>query len=519
MSSANAAKASPPLFGARASFGLAAISGVVYFLGFPGVNAWPLALVAHVPLLLALHGQAPRRAALLGLTGGFFISVTGFYWLYGMLRVFSGMSGVVCALMMMALCLYQGGRTALLGFLTARAAQRGWPLAPSFALAYAASELLYPLLFPWYFGASAHNAPVFLQVADVGGPYLVSLVLLAPSLAIADWIIARREGRTANKRLWITCFAVPALAAAYGVIQMSRHEARAAKAPSIEVGIAQGDVPLFGRSDAVQTQLDLTAQLKAKGVDLVVWSEAAIPTFYPEIGYQEEMKKKLTSKLGVAAMVGAGITGASTGSDVIAYNTSLMADKDGNVIGRYDKRYLLAFGEYLPFGDTFPVLYEWSPNSGRYEPGKSLDPITWGDHKLTTMICYEDILPHYVNDLVRHGDPDLLVNMTNDAWFGDTTEPLEHLALAQLRAVEHRRYLVRATNSGISAIVDPMGRLVVRGGVARREVMTGKVAFLRGKTAYEVLGDKPFYMMAVAIGLMALVRRERLGKRAGGDSP
>ena len=120
---------------------------------------------------------------------------------------------------------------------------------------------------------------------------------------------------------------------------------------------------------------------------------------------------------------------------------ALMVDEQGAVTGRYDKEYLLAFGEYIPFGDTFPILYQWSPNSSRFSPGASFDPLPLGDHKISALICYEDILPGFVNRMVRHADPDLLVNLTNDAWFGDSTEPWIHFALAKLRAVEHRRLL------------------------------------------------------------------------------
>ncbi len=153
--------------------------------------------------------------------------------------------------------------------------------------------------------------------------------------------------------------------------------------------------------------------------------------------------------------------------DYILFNSAIAgggSSTEGEIEGRYDKEYLLTFGEYLPFGETFTILYKWSPNSGHFSPGKSLDPLVLDvhgeKHLVTALICYEDILPRFTNDAVRHGDPDLLVNITNDAWFGDTAEPWEHLALAQLRAVEHRRYFVRGTNSGVSAVIDPVGRVV-----------------------------------------------------------
>jgi apolipoprotein N-acyltransferase len=182
-----------------------------------------------------------------------------------------------------------------------------------------------------------------------------------------------------------------------------------------------------------------------------------------------------------------------------------MAGDEGKILGRYDKRYLLAFGEYLPFGETFPQLYGMSPNSGRFNRGASLEPLRWKDHRISAMICYEDILPDYVNKLVSAGDPDLLVNLTNDAWFGDSTEPWIHLALAKMRAVEHRRYLVRATNSGVSAIVDPVGRVVTQGGTFREEALLGEARFLRATTVYGIVQDTPWYLAALVIGAMAFV--------------
>jgi apolipoprotein N-acyltransferase len=170
------------------------------------------------------------------------------------------------------------------------------------------------------------------------------------------------------------------------------------------------------------------------------------------------------------------------------------------VTGRYDKHYLLAFGEYLPFGETFPFLYDWSPNSGHLTPGKTEDPLLLAGHRVTALVCYEDILPGFVNGAVKHGAPEMLVNLTNDAWFGDTTEPWIHLALAKMRAIEHRSYLLRATNSGVSAVIDPVGRVVAHGGTFRPEAVDGVAHWMKhGTTGYEIWGDAPWWVALVRI--------------------
>jgi len=211
------------------------------------------------------------------------------------------------------------------------------------------------------------------------------------------------------------------------------------------------------------------------------------------------------------------------------YNSGLLADADGVVCPdcRYDKHFLLAFGEYLPFGDWLPILYEWSPNSGHFSPGTSLRPLPLGERQIALFICYEDILPDFVNRIVRSGTPDLLVNMTNDAWFGDTTEPWIHFALAKLRAVEHRRFLVRSTNSGVSGFVDPVGRTVRHGGTFREEAFTAEIAWLRAGTPFALVGNLPWWLLALAVfaaglrnapGVTSSVPAPPAARRAGPSS-
>jgi apolipoprotein N-acyltransferase len=123
------------------------------------------------------------------------------------------------------------------------------------------------------------------------------------------------------------------------------------------------------------------------------------------------------------------------------------------------------------------------------------------------LICYEDILPSFTNKLVAATSPELLVNMTNDAWFGNSSEPWEHLALAQLRAIEHRRFLVRSTNSGVSAIVDPVGRVVVHTAPFEELATRGSVRWMTGRTVYETIGDSIFWLLAAAIAAASFIKR------------
>jgi apolipoprotein N-acyltransferase len=495
----------------------AVLAGLLYWLAFPGMEMWPLAFVAWVPLILAMHGQTARRAALLGWTAGLTMNVAGFFWLQKMLRTFSGFPAPICFVFVLIVCGYQGGRIGLLGWLYGRASRHGWPAAPVFALAFAASELLYPVLFPWYFAATVHQVPALSQLGDVGGPILVGLVLVAANLALAEVLLARVERRPVVVGTLAAGAVAVAFACCYGVLRVGAVDAAAQAAPEATVGVVQANMGLMEKRTAydegLRRHLQLSQDLEARGADFLVWSE----TSAMRPAYDDEYREDL---YGVARRIGApSIFGAVIVKQVpderryVLYNAAVSSDEAGTINGRYDKQFLLTFGEYLPFGETFPVLYRWSPNSGHFTPGRSLEPlivdVKGQKHPVTALICYEDILPRFTNDAVSHGDPELLVNMTNDAWFGDTTEPWEHLALAQLRAIEHRRYLVRGTNSGVSAVVDPVGRVIAHTGPFRQEAISAPIHWMRSHTVYERIGDWPWLLVSAAAFTVAFRKRPR----------
>lgn len=531
------AAGAPLVRGRLAELG-AILSGVLYFVAFAGIDIWPLTFVCLVPLYLSLIGQTPKRATWLGLLTGLAMNVGGFYWLVGMLKTFSGFPTALCLLFTLVICAYQGGRLALMGWLYGRATVRGWPSALVFGAAFAVSELAYPLLFPWYYAATVHKVPVLMQLADIGGPILVGLVLVAVNLAVAEPIRARlaasRElaartvaGPSSEERLALAIdrrivgAGVIALlfALVYGAVRISMTNSRVEKAEQARVGYVQGNMGLMAKrenpGEGLRRHKQLTGELREKGAELVVWSEtsATFPTREDLATKGNFYRDRFAASLGVPTIFGAVLYRVDPDRERW-FNTAISTDIKGEIRGRYDKQFLLAFGEYLPFGDTFPVLYKWSPHSGRFSPGTSLEPlivdIKGATHKVTALICYEDILPGFTNRAVAHAEPELLVNMTNDAWFGDTTEPWQHLALAKFRAIEHRRFLVRSTNSGVSAIIDPNGA-IVDGTLStpfKAEAHDGVIRWLKGGTVYEVIGDGPWYLLALGMAVAAFRRRQ-----------
>jgi apolipoprotein N-acyltransferase len=192
------------------------------------------------------------------------------------------------------------------------------------------------------------------------------------------------------------------------------------------------------------------------------------------------------------------------------YNSAFLVDSDGEVLGRYDKQYLLAFGEHIPFGDIFPALYDLSPDSGRFAPGPKQAPLEFMGHRLGILICYEDIIPAHTDAVVAQG-AEVLLNLTNDAWFGKTKEPYQHFVLAAFRAVEQRRALVRATTTGISGVISATGKIERMTDLFGPETFVTEVPLLQIDTIYRCGGRFfPNGCLAIAALVLLLAWRRRL---------
>lgn len=508
-----------PLSLGRATL-LSLACGVLYFLAFPGLDLWPFGLVALVPLRLALVGQAPRRAAFLGWVSGMTMVTLGFYWMLNMLQAFSGFSTPICVFFVLVVNAFTGGRMALFAWLFVRGERNGWWSGPLFLMAFVASELCFPVLFFWSFGGVAHPAPALTQIAELGGVYLVGLVMVAFNWAAAEALLARIRGEKPAFRKLLPYALAPVLAALYGAVRIRQVDARSLAAPSGEVGLVQANMGLMEKRQAYEEGLmrhvEHTAELRAQQpLDLVIWSETSVMHAMPAEEAPRILPRYFTRRLHVPTLFGAVLFDrVSDARERAFYNSVLLADETGEVRGRYDKQELVPFSEHMPFGEDFPVLFEISPNSSNFRRGATAAPIAFGTHRVAAMVCNDDVSPSLGNRLLRDSRTDLLVNLTNDAWFGDTTEPWIHLALAKFRAIEHRRYFVRSTNSGVSAFIDPVGRVIAKTKTFTEETLRHRIHWLTGRTVYEWTGDALYWAAALFVFVAAFLPKARLAKTA-----
>ena len=187
----------------------------------------------------------------------------------------------------------------------------------------------------------------------------------------------------------------------------------------------------------------------------------------------------------------------------LLYNRAMLVDENGGDAGHYDKEHLVPFGEYAPPGLDMPFLETLMQGVGDFTPGASVAPLRLGNLALGILICYETIFPELAQQRVADG-ANVLVNISNDAWFGTTSAPEQHLQLSVLRAVEQGRYVLRGTNTGISAIIDPHGRIAERGGLFRAEVISG-MATARAETTVFHRVQHLVWPVALALAALALL--------------
>ena len=516
--------------------GLSLLAGALLFLAVPSYGLWPLMWIAAVPeIYVARVAATPKRAFLYGWLTGAVAHTGGFYWMDGLLERFGHMAPIEALPIMALLIAYQGLAFAFFSWGVRRAWDRtGAPLVLLAPLVMVTVELLMPQIFPYYLAISQAFVPAVIQIADLTGPLGVTALMLAFAGASADAIFA------ASRRCWPAWRALVAVAVliagdlGYGALRIHQADARRAAAPKVRTGLVQANVGIIEKWDPEEFARLLvlhqraSADLQRAGAELVVWPESSYPYALPRTfahDFAANDGRMVRRGFDTSLMFGA-VTRAEgapkKGPDRYPYNTAIMMDAAGNATGSYDKVFLMMFGEYVPFYDQIPWFTEIFPEASNFSRGS--DPASFplhtaaGDFKLGPLICYEDILPSFARRVAKLG-PNAFVNITNDAWFGRTAEPYQHLALAVFRAVEHRLEMVRAVNTGVSAHIDAAGRVLQatesvdpdEQPVAPPKTLLVDLAMLPGGGLYRTVGD--LFGFLSLLSLVAL-----LAWRAGGPA-
>jgi apolipoprotein N-acyltransferase len=390
-----------------------------------------------------------------------------------------------------------------------------WPLQGLFCgLLWTCLEIFRSILltgFPWLTLSQALAPwPAAIQAASLVGAFGLSGMLTALTI----WAVHIPRSRPA---LFVAGAGMLSLAA-FGLFTLDRDTLGSES--ELQVAIVQGNIdqnrkwnPAY-QNATLQTYLDLSRRaLQSGDPGMFIWPETALPFYLQDQSPYTEKVLEFCDRNDVFLLTGAPAYARRGPGDYDTFNRSYLVDADGKVADSYDKQHLVPFGEYVPLKRFFPWIGNLVAQIGDFTPGDSAAPLRQDSLALGVLICYEIIFPELVRERVEAG-ANLLVNQSNDAWFGDSSAPEQHLHLAVLRAVEQRRTILRATNTGISALIDPWGRIVSRTGLFVPATLTAEsLLTVDRRTVYSRHASKlrALFMLALAamIGMAWHARRSR----------
>ena len=501
------------------------LAGLLFALAYPPLDLLPLAFVGLWPFLAFLDRAAPAERLGRLFTGGYLFGLAFYgallYWIAG-LSGFSLMAVPAYLAAVLVLALNGGLVAAAVGF----AYRRGVPVALSFPLAWTGVEWLRSfgdLGFPWAMAAVAvAKRPLLIQIGELGGGWLVGLWLAAVSAA------AWRALRPRNGRLVPAAVAVILAVAVpiYGAVRIRQLDRAAGGWAHLRGAAIQPNVPQDIKwDDAKEREILgrlalLTERAMEESPGVVVWPESAVPGYLRYDPEQHFLVTSLATRIGVPIFTGtvdadtlAGASGARA-EDYRIYNGAYMVRPDAGVEPRrYAKRRLVPVAERVPFlPDLATGLFEKiSSWTGQFAPGETWTTWDVDGFRLGALICYESVFPDVSRSLVREG-ADVLLNITNDAWFGPTAAPHQHAAHLALRSVEHRVPFLRSANTGISGWVDPAGRWHDATRLYTEAVVVADLPRTGITTPYTRWGDWAGFGAVLAWGVLCLAGFRRRGR-------
>lgn len=491
---------------------VAALSGAVLALAFPAVDWNPLAWIALVPLFWVGLGRGVRVAFRAGWIAGTVFFLSTLYWLVLTIGTYTNLSPLVSVGPLLLLCGFLGLFVAAFMAGCERTRASGIELALVAPPLWVVLEWVRTYIlggFPWVaLGYSQYRTTYLIQFAEFTGVYGISALVVLVNVVVYAAFRRWRDGEPPSTRGLLALTTLLIVLVAWGFWRVGTLE-RTTPAGSLRVGFIQGNVAQDEKWDPAYQEATvdryerLTHEAAAQGAELVVWPETAAPFFFQTDSALRDRVTMLAEREHVWLVVGS--PAFSRDDEGLAlYNRVYLVDPAGAAERSYDKMKLVPFGEYVPLARLFFFVHKVVEGIGEFRAGT--DPVVFptARGKFGALICYEGIFPGLTRRFVV-GGADFLVNITNDAWFGRTSAPYQHLAMVSVRAVENRVPIVRVANTGFSAMVDPDGRIRWRTDLFETAWRVDTVRWPGVTTFYTQFGDVFVYGCIVMLALVLLM--------------
>ena len=491
----------------------ALLSGSLMTLAFPDTQwAW-LAWGALIPLVVSIRGASPGQAFRMGLAMGMMHFLSLIYWILPTLRIYGNLPILLALPVLLLMVLYLALYPGLFCLIISRDYSHknipvSLPLKAS--LAWVALEFIRAKLFtgfPW--GLSGYSQYLninLIQIADITGVYGISfiIVMVNTTLAMAWHLLKTKKHPSETKKFQATALGVWGGVLILGIMglmiyghgRLATMETIMAHAPKAIISVVQGNIPQVEKwDDAYKTETVSTyCQLSQTSVpgqarDLIIWPETALPFYYTCDKEISDRVDACVRQSNAWFIIGSPAFSLLGEDDFQFFNRAYMLTPRATVSQFYDKSHLVPFGEYVPFGKYLTFLDKLTSQAGDFSPGpKDAKPLAFKKNRAGILICFEIIFPELASTVVKNG-ADLLVTMTNDAWFGHTSAPLQHFSMAVFRAVENRRSVARAANTGISGFIDPGGKITATTALFEKTTLTQALPCVNSMSFYTKYGD------------------------------
>jgi apolipoprotein N-acyltransferase len=461
---------------------LALASGHLLVALFPRFNVALLAPVALTPLIIAIARERSWwRRLLLGEAAGFVFWIGVCYWIRDVLAAYGGLSPGLSWLALILFALAKGAHMAVFCWLGGYVVDRAWAI-PALAALWVGIERTHgPLGFAWLtLGNAGQLMALPLRLAPYVGVYGLSFIFAAMSAAVALLAMRRPRWHLAPLLLLPALLLLPDLPP---------------EAPGTErAAVLQPNLTEDQPVD-IETLANLSTINALNQPAAIIWPEVPVGMYWDRDSRFRSAMETMARRAGVPSIVGA-VTFTPDGRPL---NSALLIGEDGRELGRYSKTFLVPFGEFVP--PAFGWIGKISTEAGDFASGDGPTLLTQGANRFGVFICYEAAFPHLVRQFTAAG-ANVLINISNDGWFFDTAAREQHLRLARMRAVENGRWIVRVTNNGVTAAIDPAGRVARTLPEFRRAAGPLPFSRLSATTPYTRFGDW-FAWTCLAAGLAA----------------
>jgi apolipoprotein N-acyltransferase len=492
----------------------AVLSGLLLAAAFPKWDQTYLLIFALVPLFWALRGKSLKAAFWLGLAGGLAHYIALLYWIVFVTHVFGHLNLILAIGIMLLLAGYLSLYAAVWGLGVTWGDRRGLGLiwwAPALWVTLEMGQTYIISGFPWeLLGNGLFLHPVLLQLADITGVYGLSFLIVLVNATLYLLFFPPRGKTAPLRQAGVVCLILIAWVG-YGYNRLGAITKLAAASPKIKVAVCQGNLKQGEKwkKEMVLTTLERYAELtrRVKGAHLIIWPETAAPFFFMRTPDLDVKVRDIAKEIGAYLLFGSPAFELTSEGERY-FNRAYLLNPEGQTIGTFDKAHLVPYGEYVPLRRFFPFIGKMVPMVGDFAEGPVGATVSLPEGAIGPLVCYESIFPYLSRAQVANG-AHLLVNITNDAWFGKTAAAYQHLSMAVLRAVENHVCLARAANTGISAFIDGSGHILWQSQLNVPDAHAVELAWLPGGSLYTRIGDAFAWACIIVCGLALILARRR----------